>query len=98
MEVRTNSKAGVGVGQMSGGGLVLGVRAEVETRVIGKQQIFRKHTRSWKPKMLGEKESRGRTLGRKRLRDRFWITRINSVSRAGGRIIRTAAQERLIQG
>lgn len=38
MEVGTDSKAGVGVRQMAGGGLVLGARAEVEeTRVIGRE-------------------------------------------------------------
>jgi hypothetical protein len=37
-----------------------------------------------------EKEPRGSTLGRKRLRDRVLITPISSVTRAGDRIIRTA--------
>lgn len=50
---------------MSGGGLVLGARAEVETRVIGREHYFRKHTRSWKPNML--EGSKGKDLGKEKI-------------------------------
>lgn len=52
---------------MSGGGLVLGARAEAETRVIGREQNFRKHTRSWKPNMLGE-GVKGKDLGKEKIK------------------------------
>lgn len=52
---------------MSGGGLVLGAAAEVETRVTGREQNFRKHTRSWKPNMLG-KGAKGKHLGKEKIK------------------------------
>lgn len=67
MEVRTDSEAGVGVGRMSGDGLVLEAGAEVEARVIGREQIFRKQTRSWKPNMLGE-GVKGKDLGKEKIK------------------------------